>query len=220
MYAGHAAVALALKAREPRLPIVPMALACYGPDWVEAALLFPHPREGMAPYTHSILAVLIGASLFAAVYAIATRRPGARWLMVGWLLHWPADFLTGLKPLTGLNDIVGLDLYRLPLVDFALESVVIVIGCGLYARRFARSEARRRLVVALGVALVVAQALLDLSLSRTPEDWRPSLARGRWRPHLPLARSAAGWPALRMPLALSRPISDASMQWQRMASRG
>ena len=38
MYAGHAAVALALKTREPRLPMLPLALACYGPDWLEIVL--------------------------------------------------------------------------------------------------------------------------------------------------------------------------------------
>jgi hypothetical protein len=47
VYVGHAAVALALKAREPRLPLIPLTLACFGPDWVEVALMFPAPREGM-----------------------------------------------------------------------------------------------------------------------------------------------------------------------------
>jgi hypothetical protein len=70
VYTGHAAIALALKSRDPRVPIVPLAIACYGPDWLEVALMIPHPREGMAVYTHSIPAVLLGATLAGTLYTL------------------------------------------------------------------------------------------------------------------------------------------------------
>ena len=73
MYAGHAAVALALRRREPRLPILLLVIAAFGPDWLELLFMIPHKREGMAVFTHSIPAVLIGGALAAALYA-ATRR--------------------------------------------------------------------------------------------------------------------------------------------------
>ena len=40
MYVGHAAIALALKAREPRIPVAVLVLASFGPDWTEIALGF------------------------------------------------------------------------------------------------------------------------------------------------------------------------------------
>lgn len=176
MYVGHAAVALALKAREPRLPIVPLTLACFGPDWVELAMMYPHRREGMAIYSHSVPAVVIGALAAGALYA-TFRRPGAMLIALGWLLHWPADLLTGRKPLFMSEPLIGLDLYKLPRVDFVLESTVIVLGCALYARRFAHRVELRRVVVALGAALVLLQAGVDVALSvMRNSEWTPSLA--------------------------------------------
>jgi hypothetical protein len=176
MYAGHAAIALVLKAREPRVHIIPLALASFGPDWIELALMLPRPRAGMGVYTHSIPAVIVGAALAAGLYA-AFRRPGARMILLAWLLHWPADLLTGRKPLFEAAPLIGLDLYKLPLVDFALESAVVVIGCRLYAQRFATRAEARRTIVMLAAALIVLQGAVDVALSvmRTSE-WTPSLA--------------------------------------------
>ena len=142
MYVGHAAIALALKSRSPRVPLLALTLACYGPDWVDAALMIPHPRAGMAPWSHSLPAVAIGALAAGAVYALFAQQPGATALIVGWLLHWPADFLTGLKPLVGLAPLVGLDLYHAPVADFALETACIVAACVLFSRSVARAGVR------------------------------------------------------------------------------
>jgi hypothetical protein len=177
MYAGHAAVALALKAREPRLPIVPLALACFGPDWVEVGLLLVHRAGGMAVYTHSVPAVIVGALIAAGLHA-AFRRPGAGLILAGWLLHWPADLLTGRKPFLSSVPLIGLDLYKLPTVDFVLEGIVIVIGCSIYARRYARSAELRRTIVMLAAALILIQGAVDVALSvMRNSPWTPSLAR-------------------------------------------
>jgi hypothetical protein len=191
VYAGHAAIALALKTRDPRVPIVPLTLACFGPDWLEVVLMFPIKRAGMAVYTHSIPAVVIGATLAALVYA-AFRRPGAQMIFLGWLLHWPADLFTGLKPLFFPTPLIGLDLYKLPVMDFALESVVIIIGCAIYARRFAERGAVRRVVVAMGAALILLQGAVDGSLAiMRNSEWAPSLALARWQPQLVCYQTAA-----------------------------
>jgi hypothetical protein len=176
VYAGHAAIALALKAREPRLPLIPLTLACFGPDWVEVALMFPVPRQGMAIYTHSIPAVLVGAALAGLVFA-ALRQPGAWYITLAWLLHWPADLLTGRKPMLTGDAMVGLDLYSLPAVDFLLESAAIAAACAIYARRFAVRAELRRVVVILGTTLVLLQGGVDVTLSVIRKsDWSPSLA--------------------------------------------
>jgi hypothetical protein len=176
VYAGHAAVALALKAREPRLPLIPLTIACFGPDWIEVALMFPVPRAGMAVYTHSVPAVLLGAVL-AALLHTAFRQPGAGYIALAWLLHWPADLLTGRKPVFDGNALLGLDFYSLPAVDFLLESAAIVAGCVIYAKRFAVRAELRRVVVILGTTLIMLQGAVDVTLSviRTSE-WTPSLA--------------------------------------------
>jgi hypothetical protein len=177
VYVGHAAIALALKAREPRLALVPLTMACFGPDWLEVALMIPKARAGMAVYTHSLVAVLLGAAVAGAAYA-AFRRPGARLIALAWLLHWPADLLTGRKPMFLGEPLVGLDLYGLPLADFLLESTLVAIGCALYARRLAPRGVQRRVVVMLGTALILLQGAADVALAvMRKAEWTPSLAR-------------------------------------------
>jgi hypothetical protein len=185
VYAGHAAVALALRRREPRLPILLLVIAAFGPDWLELLLMIPNQREGMGVFTHSIPAVLIGGALAAALYSV-TRRPGGGTIFLAWTLHWPADLLTGLKPLVLQEPLIGLDLYKLPAVDFVLESAVVVAGCALYARAFPPRGELRRVVVMLGAALIVMQAALDIALAvMRNSEWTPSFAEQRQRaqPH-------------------------------------
>ena len=179
MYVGHAAIALALSRRETRLPVALLALAAFGPDWLEVVLMLPVKQQGSAIYTHSIPAVLLGAAAAAGLCA-AMRRPGARIVFLAWLLHWPADLLTGRKPLLFREPLVGFDLYGLPAVDFALESLLVVIGCATYARAFPPRAELRRVVVILGAALIALQAAVDVALSvMRDSEWTPSLAVGR-----------------------------------------
>jgi hypothetical protein len=181
VYAGHAAIALALTRRKPRVPTVPLVLAAFGPDWLEMLVAIPGQREGTAVLTHSVPAVLIGGGLAAALFA-ATRRPGARTVFLAWLLHWVADLITGRKPLLTADHLIGLGLYRNPAADFALESTVVVIGCVLYARTFPSRGELRRVVVILCAALIAMQAAVDVALSAVRDtDWAPSFAEVRWR---------------------------------------
>ena len=186
MYIGHAAIALALSRRERRLPIALLALAAFGPDWLEVVLLLLVKQPDSAIYTHSLAAVPLGAAVAAGLYA-ATRRPGARVVFVAWLLHWPADLLTGLKPLLFREPLIGLDLYKLPAVDFALESLLVIFGCATYARGFPPRAELRRVVVILGAALIALQAAVDVALSvMRDSQWTPSLNVSAWRSHPPV----------------------------------
>ena len=219
MYVGHAAIALALKSREPRVPIVPLVLASYGPDWLETALGLFRGRSEMGLYTHYIPGVIAGAVLAAGLYALVLRRPGALMILAAWLLHWPADFFTAHKGLLAPHDRIGLDLYNLPAADFVLESVVVVACCALYARAFVSTPQGRRWVVGMATTLVALQGLLDYGFGSQSPVWSPSLARGRRRPHLVgVTATVQGRPWSRMALALSRPTNTpASEQWRRTA---
>ena len=180
MYAGHAAIALVLKARDPRVPVIPLTLACYGPDWIDMVLMIPQARAGMAPYSHSIPAVVIGALTASGLYALLARRPGALSLLIGWLLHWPADLFTATKPIINMDWMVGLDLYHAPVADFLLETLVVVAACLYYMRRRAPERPQRRALTRLGGALILMHlAFITHIAMADPSAWRPSLAQQR-----------------------------------------
>ena len=211
MYAGHAAVALALKTREPRTPIAVLVVASFGPDWVELFLGLLLGRSVGEVYSHCIPGVLLGALVAGSLYALVARRPGARDVALAWLLHWPADFLTGHKPLIDPAHRVGLDLYDLPAVDFAIEGALVVAFALLYARAFAGGRGQRRWVAAMALALLAIQGVLDYGLAHQPwREWDPSLARARWQPHLTLAAAKDVPPPFRMALAFSPGTFSAS----------
>ena len=201
MYAGHAAVALALKQRAPHTAIVPLVLAAFGPDWIEVLLMLTPRRGDAVVLTHSIPAVLLGAAIAAGLYA-SSRRPGAQTVLLAWLLHWPADLVTGRKPLLFAGPLIGLDLYNIPAADFALESVVVIVGCAIYARGFAGRGELRRVIVILGAALIAAQAAVDVALAALRNsEWAPSFAVVERRSH-PDVSGDHGRALLRMHLAL------------------
>ena len=216
MYAGHVAVALALKTHEPRVPMLPLALACYGPDWLEIVLGFWRGRGPMSLYTHYLPGLLAGALAAAALYVIIFRRPGGWVILSGWLLHWPADFFTAHKGLLSPTDRIGFDLYNLPVADFALEATLVLLSCALYARAFAHGQAQRRWVMAMAAALLLLQAMLDYGLAQAQPLWNPSLARLEWRPHLTSSMAAGVAPSLRMSLALLPATFSASERCRSM----
>ena len=82
MYAGHAAVALALKTRAPRVPIAVLVVAAFGPDWTELFLGLVFGRAAGEVYSHFIPGVLIGAASAALLFELIFRRRGSRWVAV------------------------------------------------------------------------------------------------------------------------------------------
>jgi hypothetical protein len=216
VYAGHAAVALALKTRDPRVPMAPLVLACYGPDWLELFLGLFRGRGEMSLYTHYLPGLLTGALAAAALYTVLFRRRGGWIILAGWLLHWPADFFTAHKGLLSPTDRVGLDLYNLPAADFVVEAVLVLACCALYARTFAHSRAQRRWIAAMAAALLALQALLDYGSAQGQPEWHPSLTEIQWRTQRTFVLSVEVSLPLRMPLAHSLPTPSASEQWRSM----
>ena len=147
MYAGHAALALVAKARRPRIAIALLVPIAFAPDWIEwvAGAMGYHNRE----LSHSLVSVGVGATLLALVWWLATRV--AADAVVVWLTyasHWPADYVTGLKPTWPGGPMVGLLLYTRPTIDMWLESVLIVV-CWIVYRQSLPSPVRRRAILVL-----------------------------------------------------------------------
>ncbi len=176
-------------------------------------------RETGEMYSHSLVGLAVGASVAWAVYAVAVDRAAAGTIALAWLLHWPADFITAYKPLLDPHHQVGLDLYSAPLADFALEGLLVMAGCVIYARTYAGTARQRAWIVAAGAALIALQGMLDFGLSRTNRPaWHPRLAVATWRPQLRFIPGVQALLVVRMALALSLVTSTSSEQWRPAAS--
>jgi hypothetical protein len=123
-------------------------------------------------------------------------------IALAWLLHWPADFVTALKPLIDPHHLVGLDLYQLPRVDLLIESLLVVTGCVLYARAYAPAMRQRLWVAAAGFALIGLQGVLDFGIARQNPVWAPKLASAERPPHVVCNRADVRRPADPWPTAL------------------
>ena len=217
MYAGHAAVALAIKTRAPRVPMWVLVVAAFGPDWVELFLGLLKGRATGEVYSHFIPGVLLGACAAAFLYEVGSRRRGGRWVAIAWLSHWPADFLTAHKPLLDPGGrLIGLDLYNLPLADFAIESALVVACAWVYRRHYAPEHWQRRWIAAAAVGLVLIQSVLDYGLWHQPwRQWHPSLAQSWRQPHLTVAASVDVASPIRMALAFPPSTHTARARWRR-----
>ena len=124
-------MAAAAKRFGPRVPLWLLLCAAYAPDIIEVSL-WPfgiHNRE----LSHSLISVGLGATLLAAVYATLRRDArGAICLWSVYVLHWPADFITGRKPTWPGGPTVGLDLYGRPVIVWIVDLAVLAAGCWLY----------------------------------------------------------------------------------------
>jgi membrane-bound metal-dependent hydrolase YbcI (DUF457 family) len=147
VYAGHAALALLAKAKRPRVPIALLVPIAFAPDWIEwiADALGHHDRA----ISHSLVSVGIGASLTALIYWLTTRqRADASIVWLTYVSHWPADFITGLKPTWPGGPMVGLLLYTHPVWDALLECA-LVVACWLAYRRTLAARTQRRAILLL-----------------------------------------------------------------------
>ena len=142
MYAGHAALALLAKGIRPRISLAVLVPVAFGPDWIEW-FLSATGRENRA-LSHSLVSVAICATIVAAVYWSFTRAPvDACIVWLTYASHWPADFITGIKPTWPGGPDVGLLLYDNPFVDTIVEWTLVVL-CWLVYRRSLPAQNRNR----------------------------------------------------------------------------
>lgn len=161
MYLGHVGIALAAKGVRRDIALLVLLVATYAPDWVDASLcvIGAYDRNGML--SHSFAAVTLLGSAAVAAYAFHTRNFAAGLIVGGVVLsHALLDLVTGYKPTWPGGPMIGLGLYRHPLADLVIESVVIIIGVALYRRSLpARSRPWVDITAMLGALLLMQTAI-------------------------------------------------------------
>ncbi len=178
MYAGHVGVALGLRRAAGAPPLWLLVLAVQGPDWGDAVVqLFRLPAVDPGWSPHGLIPVaagLLGVSALAARLAPASARIRPALLAAGaYASHWLCDTVTAYKPTWPHGPMVGLYLYRRPVIDFALETAVVVAGWVLWRGSLPSGDdedgdgvSARAVPVMLVVALVALQALANAMLAR------------------------------------------------------
>ena len=154
MYAGHAAIALLAKGIRPNVSLAVLVPVAFGPDWIEWFLEVSGRPDSDRMASHSIVSVVLCATLVAAVYWAFTRSRGdAAIVWLTYFSHWPADFITGTKPTWPGGPYVGLGLYGNPIADIVGESAVIIICYMVYRRSLPPANRNRwfGLLVPLGL---------------------------------------------------------------------
>ena len=132
------------KGARPRIPIAILVPVAFAPDWIELFCNTVGTESRFA--SHSLVSVLVGAALVGLAYAaLAGHVLDALALGLTYLSHWPADFVTGVKPTWRGGPDVGLLLYAHPLRDVMLEGALIV-ACWLIYRRSIPQATRRRAI--------------------------------------------------------------------------
>lgn len=168
MMAGHFGLAAAVKARVPEVPLWSLMLATAWLDIVFVPLLIME-IEGFemlpgaesaygnliihAPYTHSLLGALLLSGIFGSV-------AGWRWgFRAGLVLagvafsHWLLDLLVHHPDMPFLPGnafdlpLMGLGLWRFPLLTMAVEAALVVGGAFLYWRAAERVTGPHRGIV-------------------------------------------------------------------------
>ena len=158
MYAGHAALATLAKGARPRVPIGLLVPVAFAPDWIQ--WVFDAMGRGNREISHSLVSVAIGATLVALLYLLATRqRVDAAAVWLTYASHWPADYITGLKPTWPGGPTVGLHLYTRPYLEFCVEAVVIIV-CWFVYRRSLPVAARHR-----AVGLLIPIGLISMQIA-------------------------------------------------------
>lgn len=170
MYAGHIGVALGAKGIRRTIPLWILVLASQLPDWSDATLCIAGVRPSVpGMLSHSLPAVAILAAVIAlAFYARERDTAGAMIVLAVVLSHAAGDYLTGIKPTWPGGPMIGLELYRRPMADVALESVVIVAGWLLYRRSFPEDRRGTRAMTAIPVALMAVQLAADIVFMLKP----------------------------------------------------
>lgn len=157
MFAGHAAIAAFAAATRPRIPFLPLLVAAYGADVLEIALHGAGLAHVQAmQWSHSITAVIAGGLVFAAAAYGFFRRPDVAVLAgLVYASHWACDLITGEgKPTWIGGPRIGFALYQQPVIDFALETLLVITAALAYQWR---RPTRRRLIVLVAVVLVALQ---------------------------------------------------------------
>lgn len=182
MFAGHVAVALAARRVRDDLPLWSLVLAAQACDYVEWFARYFMTRPDASLYSHAYPFVVVAALIAAAAAWAWKRSLGASLLVLMlYLSHPPADYITGFKPLWWHGPMVGLHFVERPAEDFVIQGIVCIVGWAIYLGSL--PPARRRQLVALTplLFLLTLQSLSDLWVRwriAAGETWSPFAENG------------------------------------------
>ena len=170
MYGGHVGIALAGKGYRSTMPLWVLLVATQLPDWADAAVC---SVGGASPpsemLSHSLPAVAVLATTVALLYyATARDFPGSALAGTIVVSHMIADYVTGLKPTWPGGPFIGLELYRHPAVDFAIEAAVIILGWMIYRRSLPPDRRNSSPVNVMLFCLLLLQLAASVSFSLFP----------------------------------------------------
>lgn len=194
MFIGHIAVGLASKRFAPRTPLGLLIVAPLFADllWPLFLLLgLEHVQIDPAakwskldflsyPWSHSLLALVVWATLFAGIYWVVTRyRPGAAVLWIGVVSHWFFDFIVHRAdmPLWPGSPRYGLGLWNSTAGTMAVELAILAAGVWLYVRATRARDRIGRYAMIAYIALLAA-AELSNPFSAPPPSLRSLICAG------------------------------------------
>jgi hypothetical protein len=167
VYAGHVGIAIGAKGLRKTIPLWLLIVASQLPDWADASLCLANirtPIPGM--YSHSLPAIGILALAAAAAYCVIERDVAGIILVIAVVVsHAAGDYLTGLKPTWSGGPVIGLELYHRPVIDFLVESAVILGGWLLYRRSLPLDRRYSRQAFEMIAVLIVIQAGADVFMA-------------------------------------------------------
>lgn len=161
MLVGHVGAALGARRFAPSVAFAALVFASYLPDWVDAALCVTGKYQNAQMLSHSIPAVLILAVLAGATQLGRADRAATVAVFAVVISHVLLDYITGIKPTWPGGPFIGMQLYSRPLLDLAVESVVIVAGWLVYKRTVPAVSGRWNLSTLMLAVLLVMQAGAD-----------------------------------------------------------
>lgn len=179
MFIGHFAVGFAAKKFAPRSSLAPLMAAPLLADmlwppflllgWERVRIVPGFTRFNPLdleyyPWSHSLLALLVWATLFAAIYhAIAHYWPGTVAIWIGVVSHWVLDWITHRPdmPLYPGGPKFGLGLWNSIAGTMAVELAMFAAGVGLYMVATRPRDRVGRYAFAFYVALLLFLYIAD-----------------------------------------------------------
>jgi hypothetical protein len=159
LIAGHLGIAGAVYAARRGSSLPWLLVAAMAPDGVDALFVLAGICNPHGLYSHTIpAAVLIAALTGAVVYFATDRRSTGALAALLVLAHLPGDYVTGRKLFWPGGELMGLQLYERPGLDFALESMIAVGGWWL-VRATGRAPRWATGMLALAAVLLLQGAL-------------------------------------------------------------
>jgi hypothetical protein len=159
---GHVGIAAAVRSGWRSTSFVWLLVASVAPDLLDLAMAAAGICNPYGLFSHTVpAAALLAAVLGGAALLVTGSRATACAAALLVMVHLPPDMLTGHKIFWPGGPMIGLDLYSRPLLDFLLETPVLVAGWWLLRR--SAGAPRWATSVAAVLLLVLVQGACDLA---------------------------------------------------------